>query len=218
VFYFTVSFCFPEEGENGLDRQAWYARLESKRIIASVKRTKDLEKAMEADVGAVVLSVGNIGVIQRYVDLYRDRGIPVFIHLERIGGLSQDKEGIDFLAAYVKPTGIVSTRNSLIKWARRAGLLTIQRLFLVDSDSIRSGILSLQETQPDAAEMMPALLPHYIPAFQQEVNCPIIAGGLITRQEQMTQALEHGAIAVSLGSAALWKETMPDEGKQSAVV
>ncbi|MGD8190688.1 glycerol-3-phosphate responsive antiterminator [Brevibacillus ginsengisoli] len=180
------------------------------RLIASVKEPKYLEKAAEAQVGAVVLSIGNIRVIKNYVDFFRGHSRPVFLHLERIGGISYDREGLAFLAQHVKPDGIVTTRNTLIKLAKKYELLTIQRLFLVDSDAVKSGLESVQETQPDAVEIMPALIPEYIEEYCRELQVPIIAGGLITKREQMVKALQHGAIAVSVGSHQLWKESLVD--------
>ncbi len=193
-----------------MNQREFYEQLTKIRKIASVKEPKALEKALEAEVSAVVLSTGNIGIIKRYVDLYRSHRTPVFLHLERIGGISHDKEGIAFLAHYVKPDGIVTTRNSVIKLAKLQGLLTIQRLFLVDSDSIKSGLQSVQETQPDAIEIMPALLPEFIALYREQVDIPIIAGGLIRERTQMIQALQYGAVAVSMGNHQLWKENLTD--------
>jgi glycerol uptake operon antiterminator len=193
-----------------MNQTEFYARLAQFKMIASVKEAKLLEKAAEARVSAVVLSIGNIGVIKSYVDFFKKHQLPVFLHLERIGGISYDREGVAFLAQYVKPTGIVTTRNTLIKLAKKQGLLTIQRLFLVDSDSIKSGLLSVQETHPDAVEIMPALLPEFIEEYRREIDVPIITGGLIRKREQMTEALRYGAVAVSVGTHSLWKEDLSD--------
>nr|WP_236871118.1 glycerol-3-phosphate responsive antiterminator [Brevibacillus laterosporus] len=169
---------------------------------------------MEAPISAVVLSIGNLGTMKRYVDLFQSHQIPVFLHMERMGGISYDREGMAYLGENVRPTGIVTTRNTLIKLAKKHGMLTIQRLFLVDSDSLKSGIHSIQETQPDAVEIMPALLPEYIIEYRNSLQQPILAGGLITKREQMVTALQHGAIAVSLGNHQLWKENMGNEELQ----
>ncbi|GED67399.1 glycerol uptake operon antiterminator [Brevibacillus reuszeri] len=190
-----------------MNQAEFRARLAQIKLIASVKEAKYLEKAAEANLSAAVLSIGNIGVIKGYVDFFKSREIPVFLHLERIGGISYDREGIAFLAHYVKPDGIVTTRNTLVKLAKKQGLLTIQRLFLVDSDSLKSGLLSIQDTQPDAVELMPALLPEYIEEFRSMIDTPIIAGGLLRKREQMEVVLQHGATAVSVGSPSLWKES-----------
>lgn len=190
------------------DQNTFYEKLTLYKKIASIKKAKDIERALESEISAVVLSIGNIAIIKRYVDLFKEHDYPVFLHLERLGGISHDREGIDFLAHYVKPTGVVSTRNSLILQAKKQGLLTIQRLFLVDSDAYRTGLLSVQETQPDAVEIMPALLPEIIAEFKEQIRLPMIAGGLIRNKQQMILALRHGAIAVSMGDYRLWKENL----------
>ncbi|MED4907294.1 glycerol-3-phosphate responsive antiterminator [Brevibacillus centrosporus] len=189
------------------------ARLDHYKLIASVKEAKHLEKAAEANLSAVVLSIGNIGVIKGYVDFFKSRDIPVFIHLERVGGISYDREGIAFLSHYVKPDGIVTTRNTLIKLAKKQGLLTIQRHFLVDSDALKSGLQSIQETQPDAVELMPGLLPEFLEEYRSMLDTPIIAGGLIRKREQMERVLQHGATAVSVGSPSLWKESFVHDSR-----
>lgn len=186
----------------------FFERLQQYRMIASIKEAKYLEKAAVANLSAAVLSIGNIGVIKGYVDFFKQHKIPVFLHLERIGGISYDREGVSYVAHYVKPDGIVTTRNTLIKLAKKEGLLTIQRLFLVDSDAFKSGLHSVQETQPDAVELMPALLSEYIEEYRRVLDTtPIIAGGLLRRREEMEEALQHGATAVSVGSHLLWKES-----------
>lgn len=189
-----------------MNKDFFYERLSRVKKIASVKEPKNIEKALDSDLGAIVLSIGNIAVIKRYVDLFKAQDFPIFLHIERLGGISQDREGIDFLAHYVKPTGIVSTRNILIKEAKKQGLLTIQRLFLIDSDALKTGLQSAKETQPDAVELMPGVLPDIITEFRNEIEVPIIAGGLIRNKEQMLRAVRHGAVAVSVGNYRLWKE------------
>lgn len=193
-----------------MTREEFYKRLVKVKKIASVKEPKFIEEALRAELSAVVLSIGNIGVIKRYVDLFKSGGFPVFLHIERLGGISHDREGIDFLAHCVKPDGVVSTRNSLIKEAKKQGLLTIQRLFLVDSDAMKTGMQSVQETQPDAVELMPALLPQVIQEFGKKTDIPVIAGGLLRNRDQMAEAVRHGAVAVSMGNCRLWKEKLEE--------
>ncbi|WP_232698205.1 glycerol-3-phosphate responsive antiterminator [Brevibacillus daliensis] len=187
-----------------MKRSEFYQRLKTHQIIASVKEPKSLERALHAPISAVVLSIGNLGTMKRYVDLFVSHQIPVFLHLERMGGISFDREGMAYIGNIVKPTGIVTTRNSLIKLAKKHDLLTIQRLFLVDSDSVSMGLQSVKETLPDALEIMPALLPEQIKEYSDALSIPIIAGGLIRNIQQIETALSHNAIAVSTGTSELW--------------
>jgi len=170
-----------------------------------------LEKALDHELSGVFLLTGNIATIKRYVDFYKSNHLFVFLHLEKIGGLLPDKEGLSFIANYVKPTGIISTKKSHIKEVKKLGLLTIQRLFLVDSDALTHGISSFQEGIPDAIELMPGLIPEIVTQVKRLTDIPIITGGLIQNREQMIKAVNSGAVAVSTGNPDLWGVNITSE-------
>lgn len=138
------------------------------------------------------------------MDFYRENDFMVFVHIEKIGGISFDQEGLQFIAHYVKPDGIITTKANLIKIAKKLNLITIQRCFLVDSDAFRNALEITKEVQPDFVELMPAVIPEMIEKFKTETNLPIITGGLLQNKEQMIRALASGAIAVSTGNPELW--------------
>ncbi|WCK54899.1 glycerol-3-phosphate responsive antiterminator [Aneurinibacillus sp. Ricciae_BoGa-3] len=187
-----------------MNQQELYEQIKTHRKIASIKYNKHLERALENDVSGVFLLTGNIGVIKRYVDLFLSKGRFVFLHLEKIGGLQVDREGLDFIASYVKPTGVISTKSSIIKQANKLGLRTIQRVFLVDSDALQHGVEMCNTVKPDAIELMPGIIPTMIEKVKTLTDIPIITGGLISTAEEMKEPLKHGAIAVSTGNPALW--------------
>lgn len=174
------------------------------RLIAAVKEEKHIEKAINKNLSGVFLLTGNIGVIKRYVDLYKSYDMFVFVHIEKIGGISFDKEGLEFVANYVKPDGIITTKNNLIKLAKKLDMLTIQRCFMIDTDAFKKTIEISRETQPDFIELMPALMPDVIYEFTKNANEPVISGGLIKTSEHMINALISGAVAVSTGNPKLW--------------
>ena len=178
-------------------------------MIAAIKSPKNLEKFLETDLQTAFLLIGNISVIKRYVDLLKSHHRRVFLHVEKIPGISYDKEGLKFLAKFVKPDGIVSTKSSLIQFAKNEGLATIQRLFLVDTDAVRHGLDTINELKPDALEIMPGIIPDMIHKVTKKTDIPIITGGLIENQQQIQAALENGAMAVSTGTPRLWKNGLP---------
>lgn len=186
----------------------WLESLWRNPLIASVKEPKQLEKVVDNHIEVVFLLTGNIGVIKAYVDYYKKHDRHVFLHLEKIGGLSLDRAGLEYVANYVKPTGIVSTKNTMIKQAKKLGLLTVQRLFLIDTDALVHGISALQENCPDAVELMPARIPELISTVKSEIDVPIITGGLIETRAQMDAALQGGASGVSTSRTALWGERL----------
>lgn len=131
-------------------------------------------------------------------------GWRVFIHVDMLKGLSSDPEGIAFLADYVGPFGIITTHSQTVQHARRVGLATIQRMFLLDSQSLATGIMQVKTAQPDAVETLPGILPAVIQQVVRAVARPVIAGGLITEPGQVQAALQAGAASVSTSAPALW--------------
>ncbi|MCL6616812.1 MAG: glycerol-3-phosphate responsive antiterminator [Anoxybacillus ayderensis] len=175
------------------------------KFIATIKHPKHIEQFLKTNWKTVLLQTGTISVIKRYVELLKAHDRYVFVHVEKIPGISYDKEGLQFLSKFVQPHGIVSTKSTLIQLAKKEKLWTIQRLFLVDTDAVETGLQVVQQVTPDALEVMPGIVPDMIERLAQQVNIPIITGGLIQNRDQMVQALKKGAQAVSTGNPLLWK-------------
>ena len=173
-------------------------------VIASVKEEADIEKAINSQANIVFLLTGNLINMADYVKRLREAGKQIFIHIDFIDGLSNTKSAIQFIAYTWKPTGIITTKSSLIKHAKEVKLMTIQRIFLIDHAAISKGIEMSLSCRPDAIEVLPGLMPTIIDRLTRSVNIPIIAGGLIHTKEDILQGLEAGALAISSGNPSLW--------------
>ena len=176
------------------------------RLIASIKSPKNLEQFLETEIQAAFLLTGNISVIKRYVDLLKQHNRMVFLHVEKIPGISYDREGLKFLAKFVKPTGIVTTKSSLINYAKQEGLVAIQRLFLVDTDAVAQGLKTVQDIKPDALELMPGLIPEMIEKIVKKTSIPIITGGLIQNESHIASCFKSWGYGISTGKSWLWKK------------
>ena len=55
-------------------------------------------------------------------------------------------------------------------------------------------------------EIMPGIIPKIIKSLAAEINTPIIAGGLIETEAEISSVLEAGATAISTGNKELWKK------------
>ncbi|MCT4782592.1 MULTISPECIES: glycerol-3-phosphate responsive antiterminator [Exiguobacterium] len=174
------------------------------KMIASIKSPKQFETFLQSDVTTTFLMMGTLSTLDRYVSHLKRENKIVFLHAERINGISLDRDGIDYLAKRVGADGVVTTKASVIQHAKRAGLMTVQRLFLVDSDAITSGIKMANTHEPDALELMPGLIPNVIEHVAGNVPFPIVTGGMIRKPSEVHQALSHGAFAVSTGDERLW--------------
>ncbi|MFD1738946.1 glycerol-3-phosphate responsive antiterminator [Bacillus salitolerans] len=191
-----------------MKKDVFLEALRNERVIASVKEEGHLDRALISDLSILFLMTGNVGIIKKYVDTCKRQKKIALLHVDKIGGLSSDREGLEFLVNYVKPDGIISTRNTMIRLAKKMNLITVQRLFLIDTDSFKQGLESVRTNLPDAVEVMPARIPEIIYKFKQQTNIPLITGGLLETPMQIKECIENGAIAVSTGNPKLWKETV----------
>ncbi|MDI4648658.1 glycerol-3-phosphate responsive antiterminator [Cohnella hashimotonis] len=175
-----------------------------KRIIPAVRKPEDLQAACRGDWPAVFLLIGDLLTVDDYVAQVTRAGKKVFLHVDFINGLGGDPIVMRYIADRVKPTGIISTKSHFIKQAKKNGLLAIQRLFLIDTSALEHSVQNIVQNEPDAAEIMPGLLPSVISRLKERISLPIIAGGLIQNHDEIETALRAGASAVSMGSRHLW--------------
>lgn len=175
--------------------------LEATPIIAAV-RDRLFDKAVQAPVDVIFLLGGDIATIQSRIKAAKDAGKYIFIHIDLAEGIGKDKSGIKFLAT-CGADGIISTRSNLIKYAKEQGLVTIQRFFAYDSHGVNGIDDVLTATKPDIMEIMPGVIGKIIQRFSSG-KIPLIAGGLVETRQEMTAALNLGALAVSTGKEELW--------------
>ena len=150
-----------------------------------------------------LLNSQNILNIEDIISLAHRVRKKVFIHFDFLDGVGKDKYGIRYLKNK-GADGIISTKTNLILLAKEEGLLTVQRFFIVDSKAIATAFDSISTSKPDMVEIMPGIMPEVITNFVNSVKPKVIAGGLISTKQQISQGLEAGAFAVSTGNSDLW--------------
>ena len=100
--------------------------------------------------------------------------------------------------------GIISTKPQLVKRAKELGLFGILRIFVIDSMAFGNIEKQCASLVPDAVEILPGLMPKIIKKLCSTVNVPIIAGGLISDKEDVMNALNAGAVAISVTNQRVW--------------
>jgi glycerol uptake operon antiterminator len=188
-------------------KRTFEERLKNHKLIAAIKEPKSIEKAIKykENISAVILMMGNILTVKQYVDVLQKAGLPVILHVEKIGGLQVDYYGIDFIIEIVKPFAIVTTKSSIIKKAKSKGMFVIQRIFLIDTEVYNNLLGSIEHIQSDMIEIMPSRVPDFLEKLANVSPIPIITGGLLTTPYDAKEALEHGAAAVTTSNTDLWK-------------
>ena len=176
--------------------------LEESPVIAAVKDDEGMEVALSSDCTVIFLLYGTILNIKHLVDKAKRNGKLVFVHTDLVEGLTGKDISIDFIAQETQADGIISTRSNLIRYAKKLGLITIQRFFLLDSLSFENVIH--QSSYADAIDILPGTMPRVIERLSQKIRQPIISSGLIVDKQDIISALSSGSTAISTTSKALW--------------
>lgn len=175
------------------------------KVIAGISDDSRLEKALYSKVLAVFLLNARLNRLKEYADNAKEHEKKLFLHLDLMKGMNSDKEAVNYLSDNNLCDGIITTHKNLIKYAKKEGLYTVQRIFVLDSGTIKNGIKSLKKVRPDAVEILPGLMaPHFIKELTLEMDIPFIAGGLIRNREEVDKLLKDGVFAVSTSEADLW--------------
>lgn len=173
-------------------------------VIAAVRNKKDLNMAVESRAKIIFILFGNIINIAQMCEDAKCKDKYVFVHVDMIEGLKGDMSGIRYINEVIKPDGIITTKGANIKYARSIGMCVIQRVFIVDSMSLTTGIKNINDYRPDAVEIMPGIVPKAISEICSKSSIPLIAGGLINTKQDILQALSAGAVAISTSCSKIW--------------
>jgi glycerol uptake operon antiterminator len=173
-------------------------------VVAAIRNDNDLIRVKESRALIVFVLYGSIVDIKDICDQLKQSNKVVFVHLDMLEGLKADAKGIQYIKEQVQPYGIITTKSSNIKYAKNAGLVTIQRVFIIDSLSLETGIKNILSVSPDAVEVMPGIASKIINSLEKRVHLPIIAGGLIQTKKDVMDSVIAGAMAVSTTCYDIW--------------
>lgn len=178
--------------------------LEDCPVIAAVKDETGLKECLYSESQIIFLLFGDICSVGRYVEIAKSAGKMVFVHMDLINGLGNKEVAVDFIREHTGVDGIISTKPQLVKRAKELGLFGILRIFVIDSMAFGNIEKRCASLVPDAVEILPGLMPKIIKKLCSTVNVPIIAGGLISDKEDVMNALNAGAVAISVTNQRVW--------------
>ena len=187
-------------------RERFFETLKTRPVIAGLRDSAQVGAAIRHGVGVVFILGEDIFALQDSVVKAHAEGRLILAHVDLIKGVGRDEAGVRFLARNLEVDGILTTRSNLISPAKREGLIAVQRLFVLDSESLEAGLPTVEKAGPDAVEMLPGVI---LPSIGQQLAArgtlpPLIAGGLIRTAAQVEAVLAAGAVAVSTSEASLW--------------
>ncbi len=173
-------------------------------MLKAVSDMEMLDEAIKAPGDFIFFLTGSILDLEDATRKCHKNGAYVFLHLDLIKGFAKDAEALRYIKDVIKADGVISTRISLLKHARNAGLLIVQRLFMLDSTSFEASMSSYNTLKPDAVEILPGVMPKIIRKASKRIKVPIISGGFIEDKEEIIACLKSGASSISTSRASLW--------------
>ena len=181
--------------------------IEANPIIAAVKDEQGLKSCLgREELTVVFVLFGDIRSIGKIVERIHQAGKIAMVHIDLITGLSSKEISVDYIHEDVHADGIISTKASMIGRAKKLGMYTVMRFFLIDSMAVKNiENLGNQHELPDVVEVLPGLMPKILKKIGRISRVPVIAGGLISDKEDVMGALGAGAAAVSTTNQHVWE-------------
>ena len=131
--------------------------LEQNPVLPAVKDTGRLEACLAQPAGVVFLLCGDILNIDRLIDRVHQAGKYAVVHADLVAGLAPREIAVDFLHR-CGADGIISTRPMLLRRGRELGMLTVLRVFAIDSKAVSNLGRETEGGMPDVIEILPGTL------------------------------------------------------------
>ena len=132
--------------------------LERTPVIPAVKEPETLDLALAHDGAAVFLLCGDILNIAGLVDRVHRAGKRAVVHGDLVAGLAPKEIAVDYLRS-CGADGIISTRPHIIRRGRELGMLTVLRVFAIDSKGALKAFSERETPQPQPGWTVISLLP-----------------------------------------------------------
>jgi len=175
--------------------------------MISITNIKSLKKALTIrSVNVILLANCHIGNLDMLVNQCHKNGKQVAVNLELIGGFTADQIGIKLLKDKFDIDYVISNSASKLKWAQKAGLVTIQLLTLIDSRSIDSAKKIIASSPAWIFEIRPASYAmQFIKEFKEiRQDADFLIGGFVCSNEILKDALRSGFTGATSSDLTIW--------------
>ena len=176
----------------------------NQKILPASANMKDFERFLESSYEIGVFLDLHISQLKNVSMMAKQRGKKMIFHVDLIQGIKSDEYATEYICQEYQPYGLISTKSAVILKAKQKGVVAIQRIFLIDSHALEKSYKLVKKTQPDYIEVLPGAMPWMIKEVKDHFKTPIFAGGLIRNADEVRNALEAGASAITTSKTELW--------------
>lgn len=174
------------------------------KILPASLSMRDFEKFLESPHEVGIFLEMHVAQLGNICKLAREYNKKMIYHVDMIHGIKNDDYAAEFICQEFKPFGLISTKANVILKAKQKGVVAIQRIFLLDSHALEKSYKLINKTRPDYIEVLPGTMPWMIKEIKEEVKTSVLAGGLIRTPEDVSNALDAGATAITTSKRDLW--------------
>ncbi len=176
-------------------------------VAAALKSEEDMQVALDSDALLLFLLKGDALQLEPFVAQVHQRKKGIVVHVDLVNGIGKDRAGVQFLHQ-MGVDAIITSRSQIVSAGRAEGLVTIQRLLLMDDSALETGVRTLVRAAPDFVEVLPGIIfPEVAPLLQQLLPGPFIAGGFIRTNADVARIQAAGGILSSSSTYGLWYRT-----------
>ncbi|MCH1625193.1 glycerol-3-phosphate responsive antiterminator [Ferdinandcohnia quinoae] len=176
------------------------------KILPASSNMKEFEAFLESKYEIGVFLEMHIAQLKNIQALAARHGKKMIYHVDMIHGIKSDEYAAEYICQEFKPYGLISTKSGVILKAKQKGVIAIQRVFLIDTHALEKSYKLIERNRPDYLEVLPGAMPWMIREVKERLKTPLFAGGLIRTKEEVENALEAGATAITTSTRALWEQ------------
>ncbi len=182
-------------------------RLTRHPVIATIYGVEQIDEFIDSAAEVGIVANVDLRKLHRVAAALTKAGKYVIVNIDSCDGLSQDKGGVEYLAD-IGVTSLVSTRVATIQRGNRAGLVTMQKVFVTDRSTWPRSLNALQQSDPNLVQLMPAAMLARLSQQDRKALPPIVASGFVCNEADAREALKHGALAISTSDSTMWNMTL----------
>jgi glycerol uptake operon antiterminator len=173
-------------------------------VAAAIKSNEDIQVALDSDARLLFMLKGDAFQLSPFVAQAHQRGKGLVVHVDLVSGVGKDRAGIQYLH-HIGVDAIITSRSQLVSAGKAEGLVTIQRLLLLDDSALETGVRTIARAAPDIVEILPGIIfPEMAPTLRQLLAGPFIAGGFIRTAADVARISAAGALLSSSSTYDLW--------------
>src|SRR6266700_3424863 len=126
-------------------------------VAAAMKSPDDMQAALNSNALLLFMLKGDVFQLAPFVSQVHQRGKGIVVHIDLVSGIGKDRAGIQYLRQ-IGIDGIITSRSQLVSAGKAEGMVTIQRLLLVDDSSLEIGVRTIARAVPDIVEVLPGVI------------------------------------------------------------